>query len=136
MSRSTLWVAGWVLACLVWGGVPPGGTQPVSSNLERSAMRIQFARTGGFAGMPLSVLIDLDTLPAAESQRLRDLIDSAGFFALPAVMTTSVPGGDRFQYTLTIETPERRHTVEIHEAAAPPPLRPLLEWLTSAAQAR
>jgi hypothetical protein len=52
------------------------------------------------------------------------------------VMTTSVPGGDRFQYTLTVHTPERQHTVQVHEAAVPSPLRPLLQWLTSAARAR
>ncbi len=99
-------------------------------------MRVQFERKGGFVGAPLSANIDVDTLPAAESQHLRDLIEGAGFFALPAVMTASVPGGDRFQYTLTIHSPERQHTVQVHEAAVPSSLRPLLEWLTSAARER
>ncbi len=98
-------------------------------------MRIYFERTGGFAGIPLSTTVDLDTLPAAESQHVRDLIDASGFFALPAVMPAPGPGGDRFRYTLTVVTPDRQHTVQIDEAAAPPALRPLLGWLTSAAQA-
>ncbi len=99
-------------------------------------MRIQFERKGGFVGAPLSVNIDVDMLPSAESQHLRHLIEGAGFFTLPAVMTAAVPGGDRFQYTLTIHSPERQHTVQVHEAAVPSSLRPLLEWLTSAARER
>jgi len=99
-------------------------------------MRVHFKRSGGFAGMPLSVTVDVDTLAPADSQHLRDLIDAASFFSLPARLTAPVPGGDRFHYTLAIETAERQHAVEIHEAATPPAVRPLLEWLTSAARAR
>jgi hypothetical protein len=99
-------------------------------------MRIQFKRSGGFAGIPLNANIDVDALSSTESQHVLHLIDDADFFALPSMMTAAVPGGDRFQYTLTVETPERQHTVEIHEAASPPALRPLLEWLTSTAQAQ
>ncbi len=138
MRRTNLWLVGCVLAYLIWVGVLPEGEEPAGPlNPERSAMRIHFERSGGFAGMPLSATtIDLDTLPPAESQHVQDLIDAAGFFTLPTVMTASVPGGDRFQYTLTIATPEQQHTVQVHEAAAPPALRALLEWLTSAARAR
>jgi hypothetical protein len=130
-------LVGCFLAYLMSGGfLPAGRSQPTPSNPEKNAMRIEFKRSGGYAGMPLSATIDVDALSPKESQHLRLLIDDADFFALPAVMTASVPGGDRFEYTLTVETPERRHTVEIHEAAAPAALRPLLQWLTSAAQAQ
>ena len=97
-------------------------------------MRIEFKRGGGYTGIPLSARIDLDMLPEAEAKNLRELIDVAGFFELPAAITTPATGADRFQYTLTIKTPQRQHTVEIHEAAAPPALRPLLEALTAAAR--
>ncbi len=99
-------------------------------------MRVHFKRSGGLAGMPLSVTVDADTLPPADSQHLRELVDAAGFFSLPARLTAAVPGGDRFQYSLAIQTPEQQHAVEMHEAAVPPAVRPLLEWLTSAARAR
>ena len=99
-------------------------------------MRVHFKRSGGFAGMPLSVTVDVDALPAADSRHLRELIDATNFFSLPARLTAPVPGGDRFQYSVAIETPEGQHTVEIHEAAVPPAVRPLLEWLQSAARAR
>ncbi len=98
-------------------------------------MRVHFERSGGFAGMPLSVTVDADTLPPADSQHLRDLVDAAGFFSLPARLTSAVPGGDRFKYAVAIQTPEREHAVEMHEAVVPPAVRPLLEWLTSAARA-
>jgi hypothetical protein len=132
---TNLWLVGCVFAYVVSVAfLREGLSQPVSSDPKKSTMRIEFKRSGGYAGIPLSATIDLDTLPAAESKYVRDLIDAAGFFALPAAITAPVPGADRFQYTLTIKTPERQHTVEIHEAAAPPALRPLLEWLTSAAR--
>jgi hypothetical protein len=131
---NTWWVAG-VLTYLIWGGfLPEGRSQPTPQKPEITAMRIHFKRSGGFAGMPLTATIDVDVLSPTESQHLRQLIEAAEFFTLPTVMTASVPGGDRFQYTLTIETPERQHTVEIHEGAAAPALRPLLEWLTTAAR--
>jgi hypothetical protein len=99
-------------------------------------MRVQFTRAGGFAGMPLSVTIDADTLPPADSQHLRELVEAADFFSLPARLTAPVPGADRFRYAVAIETRERRHAVEIHEAMMPPAVRPLIEWLTAAARAR
>jgi len=58
----------------------------------------------------------------------------ARFFELPSTLSHAQPGADRFQYTVTVETRERRHTVEIAEGAAPPRLRPLLDWLTAKAR--
>ncbi len=97
-------------------------------------MRIQFERTGGFAGMRLAVTIDSEALSQEEAIRLRELVDAAGFFELPEEITTPTPGADRFLYTLTVEVEGRRHTVRTSDAAAPAALRSLIDWLTKAAR--
>ena len=93
-------------------------------------MRIQFERTGGFAGMTVRGDIDTDSLPAEEAQALRKMIEAADVYSLPAKLASPTPGADRFQYTLTIEDEGRRHTVELGEGAASDALRALLRRLT------
>ncbi len=94
-------------------------------------MRIHFERTGGFAGMRMTATVDTESLPAEEGGELQELVEAAGFFDLPAVITIGAPGADRFRYKLTVEAEGQRHTVEVGEAAAPEALRPLLQRLTA-----
>jgi hypothetical protein len=93
-------------------------------------MIIHLERTGGFTGIPLRAVIDSATLDPAESRDLLALVESAGFFALPAQVRAPQPGPDRFQYVLTIEDTQRSHTVEIDETVIPAQLEPLLQQVT------
>lgn len=94
-------------------------------------MRIEFERTGGFAGMRVAATIDSQTLPEDKAQALKEMIEQAGFFDLPPRLVSPTPGMDQFQYRLTIESAERGiHTIETSDAAAPPQLQPLLRELT------
>ncbi len=86
--------------------------------------------------MRLVATVDSQTLPLEEAGNLDGMVETAGFFDLPSVIAAKTPGPDRFQYRLTVETPDRRHRVEVDEAAAPARLRPLLEWLTTLARKR
>ncbi|MBD1932315.1 MULTISPECIES: protealysin inhibitor emfourin [Cyanophyceae] len=97
-------------------------------------MRISFERTGGFAGMRLSKVIDTDSLPTNEANQLRLLVDASNFFNLPAKITSTNSQYDRFVYQLTVEEDSNHHTVSFSEQAAPGTLRPLLEWLMAAAR--
>lgn len=92
-------------------------------------MKIDFTRSGGFAGMRLAVQIDTDTLPSTEAHRLRSLIEAAHFFNLPTSLKSSLPGGDRFQYRIKVEERGKRKEVFSDEAAVPETLRPLLDYL-------
>ena len=95
-------------------------------------MRIEFERSGGFAApMQMRTTIDAASLAPEERTDLERMIKEARFFALPPRMLATQPGGDRFQYTVTVETADGRHTVEIDEAAASPAVRQLLKWLTA-----
>ncbi|HEY5984666.1 MAG TPA: protealysin inhibitor emfourin [Anaerolineales bacterium] len=99
-------------------------------------MNIEFVRSGGFAGLKLSLTVQTEDLSSEEASRLRRLVEEAGFFDLePATKATPAP--DRFEYHLAIESQVwGRHTVELPETAVPDEMRPLLEHLTKMAMSR
>lgn len=93
-------------------------------------MRIDFERTGGFAGMRLAAAIDTETFPADQSAALQKLIDEAHFFDLPAKIPTPPNVADQFNYRVTIKSASKRYTVEVGETSASPELQALLQELT------
>jgi|WetSurSiteA1Bulk_404760.scaffolds.fasta_scaffold05147_2 hypothetical protein len=90
-------------------------------------MRIDFKRSGGFAGLRMSKTIDTNSLNPDESKRVINLVESSGFFDLSP--TISGTGADRYRYHLTIDWDGRKHSVQIDESAIPPKLVPLIEWI-------
>jgi hypothetical protein len=80
--------------------------------------------------MTVSGEVDTASLPPEEAQALREMVDAACVYDLPARPASSTPGADRFQYTLTVEDEGQQHTVELGEAAASDALRVLLRRLT------
>ncbi len=97
-------------------------------------MRIDFERTGGFAGIRLAAAIDTTVLPADQATALHKQIEDARFFDLPARVPAPPNVADQFNYRVTIETDRRRHTVEVGDVSAPPALQPLLQQLTALAR--
>lgn len=97
-------------------------------------MRMTIERSGGFAGITMTKVFDTATLPETEAKQLRQLVDAADFFRLPKTITSNSPQPDRFQYQLTGEDNGKQHTVDVSEQAVPGTLRPLLEWLMTAAR--
>jgi hypothetical protein len=96
-------------------------------------MIVKFERTGGFAGLTLKKTIDSEKLPLEDANKLYQLVDASDFFNSPGNISASSPGVDRFHYTVTVNASGKRHTVDIDEAAMPPKLRPLIQWLIVAA---
>ena len=99
-------------------------------------MRIHFERTGGFTGMTTTTTVDTETLSAEAAQELQEMVTEAGFFDLPAQMTSQTPGADQFHYMLTVESEGQKHTVEGSDAALPESLEPLLRRLTRLARSQ
>ena len=97
-------------------------------------MKITFERTGGFAGRKLSASFDSESLSPGQAWRLNRLIEECRFFQLPVRLEEPSPRPDRFLYRLTVESRNGAHTVQASEGAVPPEMRPLLEWLTTAAR--
>ena|SRR5882762_990603 len=96
-------------------------------------MRIEFRRSGGFAGLGVRLDLESAELPAAERKALEALVARARFFELPA--RSSRPQPDAFQYDLCIEDAGRRNAVCLHDPVEPETLRSLLERLTALARA-
>ncbi len=93
-------------------------------------MRIQFARSGGFAGMHLAGTIDTSALSPGDAQALQNEVNNAHFFELPAQLTGgSGAERDRYQYDITVEDGPRKHTVTMGESAIPNNLQPLVQHL-------
>lgn len=99
-------------------------------------MKVQFARTGGVAGIRLTVTLDTETLPHAEADRLRRLVAAARLFDQPASRRLPGPGADRFQYQVTVEEGDRIKKVELDESSVPETFRPLLDYLVDSARTR
>ncbi|NLG72952.1 MAG: hypothetical protein GX495_13050 [Chloroflexi bacterium] len=100
-------------------------------------MQIYFERSGGFAAIRLAVDLDSEDLSVEEARKLREEIEEAGFFHLPAVISApQAAGADRFQYRLRIKDGDREHSLEVNEAGMPDSLRPLIEHLTLLARSR
>ena len=97
-------------------------------------MRIEFTRTGGFAGMRLTKSFDTSVLSADEAKHLTALVESARFFELPALMQSR--GADQFQYKVAVEKDGQTHTVEVDDRAMPSSLAPLVKQLVAAARQR
>ena len=97
-------------------------------------MRITFSRSGGATGVRLRTIVSEDDLSAPHAARLRRLVKTADCFRLPQEMMADRKQADRFQYELTLEDGERRHTITIDDEAATPALLKLLEWLTDVAR--
>lgn len=92
-------------------------------------MRIIFERSGGIMGSRSRLDINLDELPLDQAETLRRILDEANFFAQPENPPTH-PIPDGFQYTLTVETGQLKHTILTTDTAAPKELQPLLQELS------
>ncbi len=97
-------------------------------------MRIQFERTGGFAGIRLACAIDTEMLSPEEAKQVTQLVQAARVFDLPEQPPDAGQARDQFHYKLVIELPERLKTIRTTETDAPQELQPLLEWLTEKAR--
>jgi hypothetical protein len=97
-------------------------------------MRIEFERSGGFAGMQLAVSVDTRDLAPRDAELLESAVEAAGFSQLPRRLVSAAPGADRFQYNLLVEEGGRRHEVQAGEAAIPDALRPLIEHMSKLAR--
>lgn len=116
-------------------GEPGEQARERMETLEGKTLRVEWERSGGFAGMRMAATLDSESLSPEDADELRDLVEAAGFFELPEQIGGPDEGGaDRFLYTVAVATDSRRHSVHTSEAAAPPALRSLIQWLTKAAR--
>jgi hypothetical protein len=91
-------------------------------------MRLVLTRAGGFAGITKPPLVlETDELPSADAQRIRHLVDSAGFFLLPSELVPDRVDPDSFSYTLTIVSENgQEHSVSFTDRSMQTTLRELV----------
>ena len=95
--------------------------------------KINFKRTGGILGREINTDIELNELPADESQELMQLITETNFFKIPQnLIGHAIP--DEYEYTITVEAGNTHHTIQTSDTTAPESLRPLLEKLSRLAR--
>lgn len=95
--------------------------------------KIHFQRTGGMLGREVDADIDLNEIPADESQELMRLITETNFFKIPQNMIAQAVH-DEYEYTVTVEAGNTIHTIHTSDSTAPESLRPLLEELSNIAR--
>ena len=98
-------------------------------------MRVVIQQSGGFTGIPVTSEVDAESLSSEETEKLRQLMDSAGFFDLP----TSIPGTvypDQLEYRVSVEANGRRHQVTVSESSLSVHLKALIDWVRDAGRGR
>jgi hypothetical protein len=98
--------------------------------------RIQFERTGGFAGTRFAADFKPDDLPDEQSSELFHLLDELDFDELPEELPGDSAVPDGFTYSITVETNRKTHTVVTGEASAPEKMQELLQLLTRIARSQ
>ncbi|HKS13986.1 MAG TPA: protealysin inhibitor emfourin [Pseudomonas sp.] len=82
-------------------------------------MLIELKQIGGIAflpGLAKPSRLDVDTLPLLEQARIRELLQAADFFRLPAQLCLPPKGSadcQRYLVTISDGEPARAHTVDI-----------------------
>ena len=115
----------------------PAGTQSALAAFPEATLKIEFQRSGGFAGMVLSSSVDTGGVSAVEAHEFEELVGKVDIEAIAsAAQAATGPqrGADRFQYDLKIETAEAQHRLTISEAQVSAELRPLLDKLEALAR--
>lgn len=97
-------------------------------------MKIHFERTGGFAGLRTSVVLDTDTMSQNESEQLHDMCNNVNFFNLPSKSEQNSHAADLFRYKITIESKNGNHTVETTDLSMTPGFANFVNFLSDKAQ--
>lgn len=96
-------------------------------------LHVDFARSGGFAGMTLQTSVDAARLAPeerAELERLVRAVEGSGS------SKSTRPGVDRFQYDVTITRGRDSKHVSVGESDLTPELKALSDWLLERAKRR
>ena len=101
-------------------------------------MRIEFKMEGGvayFPGLSKPVSIDTDQLPEHARAELENLVKEAHFFELPGGPAPARKrGADTYQYRITIEAGEQRHTLHLVDPIENPDLQKMVGLLRKRAK--
>ncbi len=98
--------------------------------------RIQFERTGGFAGIRLATDFELDDLPREQAHRLRELLDDLDIDEYNRKHAHEPRIPDSFSYTIHVYTEKQQYLIETGDNTASEKMNDLLALLTQIMRAR
>lgn len=102
------------------------------TTMPRSPLHIEFRRSGGLAGIPLTTSATSDELPEEHAAQLQALLASADVPQGPPHIAPS--GADRFQYQLNLDDGHRHRSFAWDETQVPDEIQPVLGILTRLAR--
>lgn len=106
---------------------------------SESKMMFYLERTGGIAGLRMTVTLNTESLTPEDAHNLHQMVEDAGFFSLPEKLPEPNTGADLFNYRLTVEkfalsfSEGKKHTVEVDQLNIPENLQPLIQALETRA---
>lgn len=81
--------------------------------------------------MDVDTEVDSNFLSTDEVNKIQEMIDKSNFFNLPAKAAPPERGADYFEYKITVETKDGKHTIETTDFTMPYELKPLVKYLRS-----
>jgi hypothetical protein len=102
--------------------------------VETPELRIDFARSGGFAGLTLETSVDAADLTPEERAEADQLVSAVEAATLPEGTASTRPGVDRFQYDVTITRGSESNHLSVGENDLTPELKALSDWLLDRAR--
>jgi hypothetical protein len=116
----------------------PSGTgrREPSSGTEQGDLAVHFSRSGGFTGRERSELhLSTATMPPAEAEELKRLVEEADFWNIPKFIDNGEPIPDGYSYGVSVTADDRNHGVSTYDGAgngpaAYPGFWVLLGWLS------
>lgn len=97
-------------------------------------IKIDFERTGGFAGIILHTTVDSNELSQEETNKLKELLYNSELMDFIAENEEKTAYPDQFSYRLTIQTGNRTYSYYLQENQVPQTARPLIRYLTAKAR--
>jgi hypothetical protein len=114
----------------------PSGTKHQSGDATGGPLRVEFRRSGGFAGQQATGKLDEASLSPEDWKELKQAITTSKFFDLPKKLEGTTKVADDFTYTITVSHGTRSHTIEVTGEGAPPALRPILHLINAKVEKR
>ncbi len=95
-------------------------------------MKITFRRSGGFAPRLLGLDIDTDSAEAAESEKLRRLVEESGILGMSGAQQKGAR--DVNLYHFEIESDQGIHKVTFDQLSIPDTVKPLVKFFNERAR--
>jgi hypothetical protein len=95
-------------------------------------MKVSYRRTGGFAPIPVSCILDTDTCSPEDAQELSRLVATSG--VMQATSKTNPAARDVRLHTLTINDADAVKEVVWDDISIPQDARPLIQFMQSRAK--